>query len=453
MENRRLNVRKRGLLYIGRNKRKTGLLFMIFLLVSILCLLCTVIAKEASVSVKRIRESIGGEMYIRPTQNSIVDENGNVSIETVDAPISKDTIQQILSDSRIKYWNTVNYGYAKSEQIMFLPGKGDNPDNNMGRIQSMNYSELQDLFLDGTRKLKEGKHIVAGDERKILITDTLADVNGLKVGDTITLKSSKLEEQDGNYYDSIATDKETIKVEIKGIYSTREKIAADVPTAGVPENNIIASFDVLEELKQVEAGTYKGEQHFFVKDPKQMKEIEQQIRSIPEIDWSKYFIYSNDFKYSKISEGMEETESLMKALRGAVYGVGILILFLVLIVNIRNRKKEAGIYLSIGISKWKIVIQYLWEALLIFIPAFVIAILVTQGIDGIVADKLFVDLPENLISVHTVELNSTVRNSGLVSSDIIMWACMEIVGVCGAVALSSIPILKLQPKTILSQIE
>ena len=56
-----------------------------------------------------------------------------------------------------------------------------------------------------------------------MITDTLADVNGLKVGDTITLKSSKLEEQDGNYYDSIATDKETIKVEIKGIYSTREK--------------------------------------------------------------------------------------------------------------------------------------------------------------------------------------------------------------------------------------
>ena len=56
---------------------------MIFLLVSILCLLCTVIAKEASVSVKRIRESIGGEMYIRPTQNSIVDENGNVKSMTV----------------------------------------------------------------------------------------------------------------------------------------------------------------------------------------------------------------------------------------------------------------------------------------------------------------------------------------------------------------------------------
>lgn len=51
-----------------------GLLFMIFLLVSTLCLLCTVIAKGASVSVKRIRESIGGEIYIRPTQNSIVEQ-------------------------------------------------------------------------------------------------------------------------------------------------------------------------------------------------------------------------------------------------------------------------------------------------------------------------------------------------------------------------------------------
>ena len=43
-----------------------------------------------------------------------------------------------------------------------------------------------------------------------------------------------------------------------------------------------------------------------MKDPKQMKDIEQQMRAIPDIDWSKYFIYSNDFKYSKVSENMEE---------------------------------------------------------------------------------------------------------------------------------------------------
>lgn len=60
MSDRGLNVRKRGLLYIERNKRKTGLLFVIFLLISTLCLLCTVIAKEATESVEKIRESIGG---------------------------------------------------------------------------------------------------------------------------------------------------------------------------------------------------------------------------------------------------------------------------------------------------------------------------------------------------------------------------------------------------------
>lgn len=263
---------------------------MIFLLVSTLCLLCTVIAKEASVSVKRIRESIGGEIYIRPTQNSIVDENGNVSVGMEDLSITEKTIQKILSDSRIQYWNSVNYGYAKSKQIMFLPGKDDNPETNMGRIQSTNYSELHNSFIDKTWKLKEGEHIIEGDKEKILITDSLAETNGLKVGDIITLESSELKEKDGIYCDGITEDREAIQVKIKGIYSTKEENVQDVPTAGMPENNIIASFDVLEKLKQVEAGTYKGEQHFFVKDPKQMKDIEQQMRAIPDIDWSKYFI-------------------------------------------------------------------------------------------------------------------------------------------------------------------
>lgn len=121
---------------------------MIFLLVSTLCLLCTVIAKGASVSVKRIRESIGGEIYIRPTQNSIVDENGNVSVGMEDLSITEKTIQKILNDSRIQYWNSVNYGYAKSKQIVFFPGKDDNPETNMGRIQSTNYSELHNSFID-----------------------------------------------------------------------------------------------------------------------------------------------------------------------------------------------------------------------------------------------------------------------------------------------------------------
>lgn len=426
---------------------------MIFLLVSTLCLLCTVIAKEASVSVKRIRESIGGEIYIRPTQNSIVDENGNVSVGMEDLSITEKTIQKILSDSRIQYWNSVNYGYAKSKQIMFLPGKDDNPETNMGRIQSTNYSELHNSFIDKTWKLKEGEHIIEGDKEKILITDSLAETNGLKVGDIITLESSELKEKDGIYCDGITEDREAIQVKIKGIYSTKEENVQDVPTAGMPENNIIASFDVLEKLKQVEAGTYKGEQHFFVKDPKQMKDIEQQMRAIPDIDWSKYFIYSNDFKYSKVSENMEETETLMKTLRSAAYSVGILILFLMLIINIRNRKREAGIYLSIGISKWKTVIQYLWEIMLIFIPAFLIAIFVAEGISGIVADKLFVEVPKKLISVQTLGLNNVITNGGLKILDIIIWGCMETVGICGAVVLAAIPILRLQPKTILSQME
>lgn len=227
----------------------------------------------------------------------------------------------------------------------------------------------------------------------------------------------------------------------------------NLPTAAMPENSVIATFDILDELGQSEPGIYKGEQRFFVKDPKEIPAIEKKIRAIPGIDWEKYFIYSNDYKYSKVSEGMEEMETLMELLRIIVYCVGIIILFLVLIVNIRNRKKEAGIYLSIGISKRMIVVQYLLEVTLTFLAAFVIAIIVIQGMSGVVADRLFVEVPEKLISVENLNVNGVDGTGGLPAVDIVMWLGLEIAGLYSAVISAAIPILKLQPKTILSQME
>ena len=150
---------------------------------------------------------------------------------------------------------------------------------------------------------------------------------------------------------------------------------------------------------------------------------------------------------------MEEMETLMELLRIIVYCVGIIILFLVLIVNIRNRKKEAGIYLSIGISKRMIVVQYLLEVTLTFLAALVIAIIVIQGMSGVVADRLFVEVPEKLISVENLNVNGVDGTGGLPAVDIVMWLGLEIAGLYSAVILAAIPILKLQPKTILSQME
>lgn len=300
-----------------------------------------------------------------------------------------------------------------------------------------------------TYQLLEGEHIVEGDSKKVLITNELAERNGLQIGDRIQLQSSELQEKDGNYYDGIIGERENVEVVIQGIYSTTEETIMDLPTAGLPENSVIATFDVLNELGESKAGIYKGEQRFFVKDPKEIPNIEKAIYAIQDIDWEKYFIYSNDYKYSRVSEGMEEMETLMEILQSAVYSVGIIILFLVLIVNVRNRKKEAGIYLSIGIAKKMIIGQYLLEVIMIFLVAFVLGIMIAQGISGIVADRLFVEVPKNLISVENLYVNGIGGTEGVAATDIAMWFCMEIAGVFAAVVLAAIPIMKLQPKTIL----
>ncbi len=53
----------------------------------------------------------------------------------------------------------MNYGYARSDAVDFLPGVGHSEDNNMGKVSAMNDTALADQFMEKKLELTEGRHI------------------------------------------------------------------------------------------------------------------------------------------------------------------------------------------------------------------------------------------------------------------------------------------------------
>ena len=87
-------------------------------------------------------------------------------------------------------------------------------------------------------------------------------------------------------------------------------------------------------------------------------------------DWNKYTIVKSEDTFLALSKSFDSLDKIINmVLIGAIIA-GVIILSLVLAFWIQGRVHETGILLSIGVSKFNIISQYIIELLLISILAF-----------------------------------------------------------------------------------
>ena len=136
---------------------------------------------------RELRSSVGASFTIRPYAQMTLEEG---EITQAAAPVvSQESIDQILAaaQGQVKAYNTEQYGYAKSQQLHFLPGAGDNTASNMGQVTAVRDSQLLDVFREEEYTLLEGRHIQPEDSFAVLLSKELTDKNGLSVGDSVTM--------------------------------------------------------------------------------------------------------------------------------------------------------------------------------------------------------------------------------------------------------------------------
>ena len=186
-----------------------------------------------------------------------------------------------------------------------------------------------------------------------------------------------------------------------------------------------------------EDGDGISEAYYYVSDAAQLERVIEKVQSISSIDWNSFKITANNQVYQNISSSLSDTGTLITTLIVVITVVSMVLISLILSMSIHSRKQEIGVLLAVRTTKPLVILQYVIETLLIAIAAFPLAYLTSRQIAGTLG-TLFDKAAESVIV--------TPRHFVMVT---IVGAVLLI----AAVMVSCIPVMRLKPKTILSQME
>lgn len=224
---------ERAWLYITRKKVKSIIMFFILLGIATATLGALSIKKATLANKQQINKNF---------------ENGfQMDSETKDNDITNNEINQILNINGVSKYNAkaIVKADAKSiKQVEPLESQVQYTSDSMKNaveIQGIYYSEIDNMFVNGLIKLVEGRHITKEDENKVLIHKRLAELNSLKLGDTISIEKSKISDENAG-----GSDKK-VDLVVVGIFDSEIKQEANMASELV-DNVLIGSMNVMKEL-------------------------------------------------------------------------------------------------------------------------------------------------------------------------------------------------------------
>ena len=232
---------------------------------------------------------------------------------------------------------------------------------------------MNDNVLSGNVSITEGRMTTANDENVCVISEDLAEKNQLHVGDYLTFHSVELETA-------------VQQAKIVGIYQVKEKMHPYMSGDTYRSENII--FTDLHFPEKVEQDDPLYESAYFkVEDVDDYDIVKETIKKT-DIDWQRYDLIDNNGHLDTMAANFNDLENISSALIGIIAGVSFLTLCLIFIFWIKNRIREVGIFLALGIAKGKILLQFLLEALMVSIFALALSFLIAPEIADLAANYL-----------------------------------------------------------------
>ena len=343
--------------------------------------------------------------------------------------VSQESIDQILAaaQGQVKAYNTEQYGYAKSQQLHFLPGAGDNTASNMGQVTAVRDSQLLVVFREEEYTLLEGRHIQPEDSFAVLLSKELTDKNGLSVGDSVTM------------YD-LDTDSENTFT-IVGIFGGTEGMTKDAMMAdGIAANQGYIDGNSYRKMWN-ETTLELGSLDVYVDSAQRVQQVLEAIQALPQLR-GKTFTYSTDTEqFDLISTPLSSLQRMMDAAVAGIAVTGAVLAALLLLLWTRGRKREVGIFLALGKGKGEILLQFFAGNLLLALPAGAAAL----GLAALLGERA----GDILAAANGVEgLDVAVR-----FQDAAAVYGLGALLLALAVLLAAATVLRCKPKDILSQME
>lgn len=457
---------KRAFFYTTRKRGKTLILLLTLFVISTFVLTGLSILAAADQSALSLRQSVGGSIKLEldkdNRQNWTYQQGvGGTMVGYTGTPITDADIEKVMSVKGIRSYNGVGDGSVFAMDFSFISGFSFGPGSDYSRLPSVSNSEYFNYFRRGAFKLVEGRHITPEDDHAVLISTALAERNGLKLGNTITVQCC----YDAGGYPNVS-------LKIVGIYKSTLDDGGFTTTSTDKRNRLIIDHKAMQEIMMHDVIQYDNGVEFFVDDPRDIDKIAAQIQKL-DLDWSCFTLTVDNTAYEAVASSLTAMQNMVTGLIIGIVIVSIGILALILNMWIKQRTHETGILLSIGVSKIKIVAQYILETLMIAVIAFGLSYFssgaIAQGTSNLLFSQVaetqpipeietpddgteYLDITGQYIPYDTSNMVASDSIEVHVTAEHLLWVYLLGMAVCtAAVALASLPVVKMKPKNILSQ--
>lgn len=429
---------KIALLYILRKKSRS-LIFLIILTLVLSCLYsCLNIVKTTTHLEKTIYKNSNSSIVLTKNKNENNSTNYFKSkkfekLKNIDG--IGEFVYQYEGVAKL-----LNYNVVDGEQKVEREELSDNMKNILSVIATTN-TKRNIFFSSGMFNIEEGRNIDKNDKNKIVIHKDLAMKNNLKLNDKVKLKMISIEKGGLNTKE--------IEYEIVGIFSGKKQESYTGLSSDLTENSVFTDYlSSQQSLNLQEEEMLVDKLFLYLDNPQKTKQMLQQVKKEIDVDWQKYQIEENSDIFKKVLESISGIKSIIKTMTYSIMLGGCIVLCLLLILWLRERIYEIGIFLSLGINKAKIITQFILELILVSIPALVLSalignIVVKQTISSIITLDDFQKISSNIVNLgYNTENLITFLESYLILIIIILISVIFTTGT----------ILIKKPKEILSKL-
>lgn len=403
---------KNAFISIMRNKGRNILIGLIILVIACACTITLAINNTASDLIASYSSAYDKELTISFDRKNMMgnfdmkDESGREEAKSKFDDIETYTVSDVKSFADSDYIKSYYYTYSLS-----LNGKEvekvevETPSNQKERPNDKNmdsydftltgYSSYESMseFINGTYTMSEitdDAWDIAFDGNYVFINEELASYNELSLNDKITLES-----EDGNTYE----------FEIIGIFKDNEESDSMMSMFSNSANTILTNANALIDIKD---DSVKGTINptFIINDYDDANTIQDEFyeKGLDE----NYVVETNQEVSESGVSSIKNVKSFATTFLIITLIIGGVVLFVINMINIRERKYEIGVLRTIGVSKLKLTMQFVVELLIVSI----VFLLIGAGVGATMSKQVSNSLLSSEIENSTNSMEKIEGNFG-----------------------------------------
>ena len=311
--------------------------------------------------------------------------------------------------------------------------------------------QLDRNVLSGNLHIKEGRMITPEDKDMCVISEELAKQNNLKIGDKISFN---------DYHDTV--NSKVSEAEIVGIYQVDQKMSPLMQGDTYRSENVIFTDLRFPEKAEGETSPLYERAYFKVEDVEAYDEVKENLQKV-DINWEQYDLIDNNGNSETMSSNFNDLAKVSEMMILVISVASFVILVFVFLFWLKNRVQEVGIFLSLGVPKFRIIGQIWSEAIMIAVLSLMLSFAVAPAVSKVTANYLVSQQVQQMqeeeknnegkVSTEYVAPKQDVQSiSVAVTPEMYLLDGVSVlVLITTSVLVSGIVILKRNPKDILSE--